>query len=497
MVRGRVFSVLQASNLSNTTVVNICLPLELKDQLNDCNGALDLIDSGKPQIQFECIAGGSVKACLKMVQDGVAQLAKVPASGAVLGQDYGLQPVISEYFADELGNSTEGYAVALVDANWCYNDNGGKPSAEDLNGAKACFSGLSTDGGWFIPIGFLMKYGNMSRSSEDEDVSDDAESVLSYFNEVCAPGVYPMNPKVSGKSLKKLCSLCEDQSSCQSTNPWHGVEGSLQCGDSAGDVTFTSYPMIDASAGAGNLVEIPKPPPPVAVEEAVASVAAEPPAAKANKEPTAPVQAGDKKKNNNNNKDKNKTKDKSRRMLMQAGADALFASKLLLCPQKSPACQPLSAYHDCNLGKIPSQAFLADEKFLNSEFGSLAIEKLVSSGASAIFMNRAAKVGEDPYWLITPGAMGLRFVDSYGAYSEQDFIDYTKRSIAIAYNMGAEGGTNSSSSGGLSTGAIIGIAVGAAVLLGGIVIAVVAWSYKRKEKSGWKQYKDAVNRLHQ
>jgi hypothetical protein len=499
------FYVLQADNVSNTTIVNICIPLELKDQLNDCNSALDLIDSGESQIHFQCIAGGSVKACLKMVQDGVAQLAKVPASGTVLGQEYGLKPVISEYFSDELGNSTEGYAVALVDANWCYNDNGGKPSAEDLRGSKACFSGLSTDGGWFTPIGFLMKYGNMSLTSEDEDVSDDAESVLSYFSEVCAPGVYPMNPKMSGKSLKKLCNLCEDQNSCQSSNPWHGVEGSLQCGYSAGDVTFTSYPMIDASVGAGNLVEAPPPPPPapqypppVAVEEAAAPVPAE-----AESKPAVPAQSqtGDKKKNDNNNKNKdkngNKKNEKPRRILMQVGTDALFASKLLFCPQKSPACQPLSAYQDCNLGKLPSQTFLVSEKFLKSELGNLAVDKLVSSGASAIFMNQAAKVGEDPYWLITPGAMGLRLVDSYESYSDQDFVDYTRRSIDSAYNMGADGGTDSSSSGGLSTGAIIGIAVGASVLLGVIVVVLIAWSSKRKEKSGWKQYKDAVSRLHQ
>lgn len=516
-VRGNdAFTDLRRSLQEESTNINICVPFEVDDAFDKCDKALDALDSPGGNLTFRCVAGGTPRGCLKMLEDGSATLAKVPASVAVLGQSYGVEPVVSEYFDDGLGDNTEGYAVALVNSDWCYNQHDGNPGAEDLMGLKACFSGYSTDGGWFAPVGYLMNKGNMSISDQKDSIGDDAESVLEYFDEICAPGNYQMAPKVNGKTFKDMCKLCEDQDNCRASNEWHGLEGSLLCGTLAGDIVFTRYPALDEANGAGTLqgtsdnLEEPSPPadeyvtgnspPEYTNEEYVDEVSPSPEEAYEAPPIIAPEEEQDDTKNDDNNDKKDNGKggndNKKERRLLQfpISTDSLFASKLLFCPHKSPSCQPLSNYKECNFGRIPSQSFLAKRGFMDTEEGREVIDRLVAGGSNPEFMNQASESGESPYWLISPGTTQLKRVESYDLYMDSGFSDSTSKSIMYANNMGA-GSTTTQSSGGLSTGAIIGITVASIVVAALLVGLVVYWAKRDTSNQGWKQYQDAVRNL--
>lgn len=512
---------LRRSLQEEATIINVCVPFEVDNAFDKCDKALDALDSPAGNLTFRCVAGGTPRGCLKMLEDGSAALAKVPASAAVLGQSYGVEPVVAEYFDDGLGDNTEGYSVALVNSDWCYNQHDGNPGAEDLKDLKACFSGYSSDGGWFAPVGYLMNKGNMTISNEKDTIGDDAESVLAYFDQICAPGNYQMAPKLNGKTLKDMCTLCEDQENCRVSNEWHGLQGSLMCGTVAGDVVFTRYPALDEANGAGTLQaanETPEEPSPPADEYAVDYN----PTEYANEEEIYEVPPGPddtynaeeayeappittdededgEKKNDDEKRDDDKKKEndnnKDRRLLQTPiSTDALFASKLLFCPQKSPSCQPLSNYKECNFGRIPSQSFLAKKGFIDSEEGSQVIDRLIAGGSNPEFMNKASESGESPYWLISPGTTQLKRVESYDSYMDGDFSDSTRKSIMYANNMGA-GSTAEGSSGGLSTGAIIGIVVASIVVAALLVGLIVYWAKKDRSNQGWKQYQDAVRNL--
>lgn len=119
-------------------------------------------------------------------------------------------------------------------------------------------------------------------------------------------------------------------------------------------------------------------------------------------------------------------------------------------------------------------------------------------------MNAASKVGEDPYWLITPGTSSIKAFDgSASSTYDPGYIDSVKKSLAHAYSLGADPSAQDAkndveeedSSGGLSTAAIIGISVAAGIVGISLVIAGIYWYTKRQKDSGWQQYQDAVKSI--
>jgi len=161
----------------------ICLP-ELGDNIGSCNSAVELMNDPSTGVSFSCIDGGSVTGCLAMLKDGIAAVAKVPASGIYMGDKMGTKPVVSEFFSDTLGKYTEGYAVAIVDATWCYGENKNSLSYSTLESTNACFSGYASDGGWNVPIGTLFNDGDMPVVSNSNTSAIDAQSAIKYFKDV-------------------------------------------------------------------------------------------------------------------------------------------------------------------------------------------------------------------------------------------------------------------------------------------------------------------------
>lgn len=131
---------------------------------------------------------------------------------------------------------------------------------------------------------------------------------------------------------------------------------------------------------------------------------------------------------------------------------------------------------------------------MDTEEGRQVIDRLVAGGSNPEFMNQASESGDSPYWLISPGTTQLKRVESYDLYMDGDFSDSTSKSIMYANNMGA-GSTTTQSSGGLSTGAIIGITVASIVVAALLVGLVIYWAKRDTSNQGWKQYQDAVRNL--
>ena len=162
----------------------MCIPTELPE-IAACNAAVALANDPAVGATFSCIAGGTVPGCLRMLQDGVASLAKVPASGIYeADQAFGGKPIVSEFYSEALGKYTEGYAIAAVNPDWCYATAGGKPTLADLESTNACFSGYGTDGGWNVAVGSLYNDAEMATVSNSTTYTVDTQTVQKYFKDV-------------------------------------------------------------------------------------------------------------------------------------------------------------------------------------------------------------------------------------------------------------------------------------------------------------------------
>lgn len=167
-----------------STTYTICLPIDSPD-VSACNSALAEIASPSTSVAFNCVTGGSVVGCLSMVKNNGASFAKVPGSGVLEGESFGLRPVVSEYFASVGQDYIEGYSVAIVSNTWCYTSTGDtKSSWTDLANSDACFSGYITDGGWNVPVGTMLNSGAMPLVDNSTAYTEDAQSTLKYFNSV-------------------------------------------------------------------------------------------------------------------------------------------------------------------------------------------------------------------------------------------------------------------------------------------------------------------------
>lgn len=178
------------------------------------------------------------------------------------------------------------------------------------------------------------------------------------------------------------------------------------------------------------------------------------------------------------------------------GVDPL-SNSFLYCPQKSSTCKPLSDYQECNLAKVPSQAFVALPDFLNKPEGQAAKQALLKAGGNPTFMNDATKVGTVPFVLITKGTNMLIPVEvSTWDYLGGDFSNALQglRNLEalVANDVVASSGGGS---GGLGTPAIIAISVVVAVIVLALIAVGIAYYYKRKRDSGWKKYQDAVKEI--
>lgn len=220
------------AGLEGTTIV--CFPVNsstFQSFASDCNNAFAKVKDAN--VKFSCSTAPSAEQCMEQVKSGTASLAKFGPSDIFLAnRDYGLEPVVSEYYGGDVGNNY--YSVAVVRKEFCDSN----PSVYDLKGKRSCHTGYRRTAGWTAPIGFLVDSGVIPIRSDDKSLNTDTESVASFFSKTCAVGSNSEGPATGGGPWEGLCSACDGN--CSEESPFAGYEGVIRgLMDNVCDVAFT------------------------------------------------------------------------------------------------------------------------------------------------------------------------------------------------------------------------------------------------------------------
>lgn len=234
------------AGIDGTTV--ICFPVNLTSYgsfPSKCNEAFATLIN--QNITFSCSTAPSAEECMAQVKSGAATLAKVGPSDIFLGnRDYGLEPIVSEYYGGDVGNNY--YSVAVVRKDFCQSN----PSLRDLRGKRSCHTGFRRTAGWSAPVGFLVDTQVMPVKNSDKSITTDAETVTSFFSKTCAVGSNADGPSTGGGPWSGLCTACGGD--CSEDSVYAGYEGSVRgLMEDACDVAFTKQEVapIVASDGTG------------------------------------------------------------------------------------------------------------------------------------------------------------------------------------------------------------------------------------------------------
>lgn len=226
---------LQAAGESFT----FCLPLEASDFPNivqKCNDSFELVEGA----QVTCMTAGSIDGCVSAINNGQADFTKMgPSDAFIANREYGLEPLITEYYGGDAGNSY--YGVAVVRKEFC---EGNQVTLADLKGTRSCHTGYRKTSGWTIPVGFMTDNGIMEVVNNDDNVPNDVETVASFFSQTCAPG----------SDYSQLCTACGGD--CSESDPYADYEGSVRgLMEDACDVAFTKQSIVPTVASDGSAPE--------------------------------------------------------------------------------------------------------------------------------------------------------------------------------------------------------------------------------------------------
>jgi melanoma-associated antigen p97 len=235
---GRVLSQ-QGSN------VRFCIHEEVDAEwIAACNTAISAADT--TSLSFSCVPGGSPDMCISMISQGKADLVNLGASDMPQAVEQGLVPIVAEFYGvDAL---TEYSAVAVVKESFCTSD----VSLKDLKGVRSCHTGFRKTSGWNVPVGYLVSAGIIPVVSNNAVVTDDAESVASFFSKTCAPRVTSDGPGVGGTKYAGLCTACSGDCGTDG-EPYYDYAGSIRgLMEDACDVSFTKETIPGTYAADGS-----------------------------------------------------------------------------------------------------------------------------------------------------------------------------------------------------------------------------------------------------
>ncbi|XP_053508160.1 serotransferrin-2 [Ictalurus furcatus] len=170
-----------------------------------------------------CVKRGGTQECIEAIARGEADAITLDGGDIYTAglAPYNLHPIIAEQY----GAAEEScyYAVAVV-------KKGTKFGFNDLRGKKSCHTGLWKTTGWNIPIGTLIKQGQIAWGGIDEKPLEDA--VAEFFSASCVPGA--KNPK--------LCKLCKNNCQRSHDEPYYDYDGALRClKETDADVAFVKH----------------------------------------------------------------------------------------------------------------------------------------------------------------------------------------------------------------------------------------------------------------
>ena len=236
------------TNTPGTTV--ICFPVSSTTYGNfaeECNKIFSSVKSDA--VAFSCSTAPTAEDCMQQVKSGKATLTKLGPSDIFLAnRDYGLEPVVSEFYGGDVGNSY--YSVAVVRKEFCDSN----PSVFDLQGKRSCHTGYRRTAGWTAPVGYLVDSGVIPVQTSDKKANTDAESVASFFSATCAVGSNADGPSTGGGPWAGLCTACG--SDCSDSSPYAGYEGTIRgLMEDACDVAFTKQETAPKVASDGSSPE--------------------------------------------------------------------------------------------------------------------------------------------------------------------------------------------------------------------------------------------------
>ena len=228
------------SKTKNSYVV--CFPVNTSIHpsfLSKCNEALSIASQNKEGITLTCSSATTAEGCMEQVKSGNADLTKFgPSDIFIASRDYGLEPIVSEYYGGDAGNSY--YSVAVVKKELCDANPG--LTMQDLKGKRSCHTGYRRTAGWTMPVGFLTDTAVIKKiqiqKNSDTSVNADAESVAAFFSQVCAVGSNEDGPLTGGGQWDGLCTACGDD--CSDNSPYASYEGTIRgLMEDVCDVAFT------------------------------------------------------------------------------------------------------------------------------------------------------------------------------------------------------------------------------------------------------------------
>eukprot|EP00199_Chlamydomonas_sp_CCMP681_P000837 CAMPEP_0119115828 /NCGR_PEP_ID=MMETSP1180-20130426/51954_1 /TAXON_ID=3052 ORGANISM="Chlamydomonas cf sp, Strain CCMP681" /NCGR_SAMPLE_ID=MMETSP1180 /ASSEMBLY_ACC=CAM_ASM_000741 /LENGTH=506 /DNA_ID=CAMNT_0007104925 /DNA_START=41 /DNA_END=1558 /DNA_ORIENTATION=- len=289
-------------------------------------------NTGSAAASVTCIIGGSAEVCAALVAAGGADVTKLGGDEMFLANaDNNLVAIVSESYSSSNTGSAAApnyYSVAVVKTATCaaLATNG----LASLKGLSSCHTGYRKTAGWALPVGFMISAGIMPVVDTDSRVRTDAQSVSSFFGNVCAPRTTADGPTVGGSRYDPLCVGCQQGGGdCTDTSmtaePYGDYAGAFRC-------------MMEDMSAAGKVAFI--------------------------KHTTASEYSRD------------GSKPQSWSTLDQSAFR-------LVCPGTT-SCVTVDKWATCNIAQAAAQAFLSTPAFATSTAGAALTAALVNSNAAAI-----------------------------------------------------------------------------------------------------------------
>ncbi|NXD16844.1 TRFE protein, partial [Nothocercus nigrocapillus] len=145
---------------------------------------------------------------------------------------YKLKPIAAEVYEGSKGPTTYYYAVAVVKKGTGFTIN-------DLKGKTSCHTGLGKSAGWIIPIGTLVRRGDIPWDGIDSGSIE--QEAAKFFLASCVPGA----------TEKNLCRQCkgDPKTKCGRSSLYSGYSGAFLClKDGNGEVAFVKHTTVEENA---------------------------------------------------------------------------------------------------------------------------------------------------------------------------------------------------------------------------------------------------------
>ncbi|KAK2538688.1 Tf [Columba livia] len=200
---------------------------------NKCNNLRELMQ--QESVALSCLQKSTYLDCIKAISNNEAD--GISLDGGQVFEaglaPYKLKPIAAEVYEQSGGSTISYYAVALVKKGTDF-------TIDNLQGKTSCHTGLGRSAGWNVPIGTLIRRGNIQWDGKDSGSIEQA--VANFFSASCVPGA---------TTEQKLCRQCKGdaKTKCSRTGPYSGYSGAFHClKDGKGDIAFVKHTTVQENA---------------------------------------------------------------------------------------------------------------------------------------------------------------------------------------------------------------------------------------------------------